>query len=158
MCGFLAVRFSCRSDFVRFGFRAVRFSSVRFSSVFGGSVRFSCIPEFVRVRAERAQGKAGRSESKGAVSMCQQGVCWVCQQCGLKSASTFIWIHTCSAHSRVSPDICQMDSWVICATSKNLRGQHREQKRVVCASAGGGEESENGVKELSKGAEEVVQV
>ena len=51
-----------------------------------------------------------------------------------------------------------MDSWVICATSKNLRGQHREQKGVVCTSAGGGEESENGAKELSKGAEEVVQV
>ena len=60
----------------------------------------------------------------------------------------------CSARKRVLPDICQMDSWVICATSKNLRGQHREQKGVVCTSKDGGEESENGVKELSKGAEE----
>ena len=60
----------------------------------------------------------------------------------------------CSVHKRVSPDICQMDLLVICATSKNLRGQHREQKGVACTSAGGGEESENAVNELSKGAEE----
>ena len=51
-----------------------------------------------------------------------------------------------------------MDSWVICATSNKLRGQHLEQKGVFCRSTGGGEESENGVKELSKGAEEEAQV
>ena len=51
-----------------------------------------------------------------------------------------------------------MDSWVICAASKNLRGQHMEQKGAFCTSTGGGEESENGVKELSKGAEEEAQV
>ena len=60
--------------------------------------------------------------------------------------------------TRVSLDICQMDSWVICATSKKLRGQHMEQKGAFCTSTGGGEESENGVKELSKGAEEGAQV
>ena len=90
--------------------------------------------------------------------MCQQGACQLFHQCGLKSASTFIWMQICSAHKRVSPDICQMDSWVICATWKNLRGQHREQKGVVCTSAGGGEESENAASELSKGAEEGEQV
>jgi hypothetical protein len=42
--------------------------------------------------------------------------------------------------------------------SKEFEGAAKGTKGVVCTSAGGGEESENGAKELSKGAEEVVQV
>ena len=65
MSGFLAVRFSCRLVFVRFGFRAVRFSSVWFSSVFGGSVRFGFHASLSLCEREQKEHRA-RQAGRGA--------------------------------------------------------------------------------------------